>query len=791
MSALELLAEAAVEEPLLVLVDDVQWMDPASQQTLAFLARRTAFDPIVLLATQRDTEPGPMRDRAIPAIDLGPLDDRSAAEVLDGAGPVPDARSRSLILDAAEGNPLALRELPRTITTAAGPDTARLTLTTRLENSFTARLDDLPTPTRTALEVAASNDSQDLDEVVAATGLLLGPVPATVLDAAVLAGLATVEDRSVRFSHPLVRSSIYQRLAPQTRRSVHAALARVTGAERERSVRHRAAAALHPDAALASELERSAESALDRGAATDAAGALERSAQLSVDGQLRRRRLFRAAGLAYEVGSPEYGDRLRARYGDLVHDERDGLRYEWLGELAATDRGGRHRIRVLLASAERAHALDDDALALRFLRAAARRCWTFFPDEPVGRAVVDAADRIHVVDAATRAALLAHGEPLGSADEVLELIDRARGGAYAPTTAYEMGHAAACVGAFDVSEALFAEAVDRLRAEGRLHTLGTSLGLLSWSALRRGRWSTAVSAADEGARLCAETNQPFWHACALAAQGIVTALRGDTSAADVLIDDAERVAAPHQFVAANAVLLVARAASASASGEHDRAFGHLARLHDPFDGGHHPMHGLWSLASLADAAVAADEEDAARKVLATMRPEVRATSSPAGRMNLTYAATVLASDTEHRMRAAIHAGLEAWPHERNRLLLTFGSWLRRRQRLGEARDHLRAARDGFEDMGSAPWAARARDELRAAGEQSPVPPRDAVAGLSPQEAQIASMVAEGLSNREIGERLFLSHRTVGSHLYRMFPKLGVHSRVELVRLVADRRRRDP
>jgi DNA-binding NarL/FixJ family response regulator len=116
--------------------------------------------------------------------------------------------------------------------------------------------------------------------------------------------------------------------------------------------------------------------------------------------------------------------------------------------------------------------------------------------------------------------------------------------------------------------------------------------------------------------------------------------------------------------------------------------------------------------------------------------------------------------------------------------------LRRHHRVQESRDHLRAARDGFDDLGSAPWAARARDELRSTGERSRVRERDAGDGFSPQEAQIASMVAEGLSNREIGERLFLSHRTVGSHLYRMFPKVGVHSRVELVRLMADRRSHD-
>jgi DNA-binding CsgD family transcriptional regulator/tetratricopeptide (TPR) repeat protein len=794
MSALELLADAGVEKPLLVLVDDVQWIDPASQQALAFLARRTAAERIVLLATQRVTEPGPMLDRAFPVVDLAPLDGPAAVEVLDRGARALDARTRARILEVAQGNPLALRELPRTTTTtAAGQDVSVLPLTARLEHSFTTRLDDLDTPTRTALEVAAANDSDDLAEVVAATELLLGPVPSDVLGPAVFVGLADVENHAVRFSHPLVRSSIYQRLAPEARRSRHAALARVLSAEPERAVRHRAAAALHPDAVLASALEHAADRALERGATSEAVSALDRAAQLSPEAGARRHRLFRAAGLAYEVGASGHGDRLRARYRELVHDEHDRVRFEWLGELAATDHAGEHRVDVLLASADRAHAVGDDALALRFLRASALRCWNFCPDRPVGRTVIAAADRLPETEPSDRAALLAHGDPLGRAADVLLLLDRARSGPHDATTAYGLGHAAACVGAFDVSEDLFAEAVDRLRAEGRLHTLGTTLGLLSWSALRRGRWATAVSAADEAARLCAESDQPFWHVSALAAHGVVAALRGDLGAADGLVDEAERIAAPYRFVAANAVIVVARATSAAAAGDHDRAFAHLARLHDPFDPARHPMHGLWSLAAFADAALACGEEDAARKVLAELRPEVAATASPAGRMNLVHAAAVLATedDAETRFRAAVRASSVTWPHEHHRLLLAFGSWLRRRHRVQESRGYLRAARDGFDDLGSGPWGARAREELRTTGEQSHTRERDVADELSPQEAQIAAMVAEGLSNREIGERLFLSHRTVGSHLYRMFPKLGVHSRVELVRLVAERGPRAP
>ena len=229
---------------------------------------------------------------------------------------------------------------------------------------------------------------------------------------------------------------------------------------------------------------------------------------------------------------------------------------------------------------------------------------------------------------------------------------------------------------------------------------------------------------------------------------------------------------------------------ASGQGHYERAFAHLARLHDPSDSAHHPVHGLWSLASLAEAAVMCGETDAARRILTTLRPDVRVTRSSAGQVNLTYAGAVLATEgeIETRLREAIRSDMAMWPIERNRLLLTYGTWLRRRRRARESRDYLREARDGFERLGAKPWAERAREELRAAGERSNLPVADAWEALSPQEIQIASMVIQGLTNREVGERLFISHRTVGSHLYRMFPKLGISSRSELLRLAAERER---
>ena len=282
MAALDLIVEAAARKPVLVLADDVHRIDPSSQRALAFVGRRISSDRVILLATHRDEEEGSLADPTLASIDLAPLDRASAAEILDRAANVLDTRTRTLILEVASGNPLALLELPRTLTAADdATNTDRLPLTRRLELSFAARIGDLDPTTRAALNLAALND-YNVAEIIAATELLVGTATPAVLDPAIAAGLISVEGTAVRFEHPLIRSSIYQRLSPAAQRAGHNALARVLHDSPERALWHWAAAALHPDSALAAALEQSADRALQRGATSNAVYVLERSAQLSV-----------------------------------------------------------------------------------------------------------------------------------------------------------------------------------------------------------------------------------------------------------------------------------------------------------------------------------------------------------------------------------------------------------------------------------------------------------------------------------------------------------------------------
>jgi DNA-binding CsgD family transcriptional regulator len=787
MAALELLAEAATEKPVLALLDDAQWMDPASQSALAFVARRVATDRVVLLATQRDAEPGALLDPGIPALLLGPLDAQSAELVLEIAGASFDARTRSTLLQAARGNPLALLELPRVQRDGSFGDPDLIPLTARLEESFLARMEEFEPRTKRTLEVAATCDSDDLAEITAATELLVGGPVTRALDPAVAAGLLLFDGSTLRFRHPLIRSAILQRLGPDNRRRCHAALAEVLQQRPERALWHRAAATLQPDSLLAAELEATADRAVERGAPANAVRALDRAAQLSTDSAEKRTRTYRAATLCFATGELESGERLRMAYRELIESEHDRLRYEWLTELAGSEREGEHRVTGLLDLARRAAAVGDNELAMDFLRVSAQRCWNYYPGLALGRQVIAVSDELGVCDVPTQAEVLAYGAPFDADQTVRTLVDRVLAESRNATVIHRVGHAAACAGAFDISERLLLEAAEGLRSEGRLPLLGRTLSLLSWTSLRRGHWSASVAAAEEGARLCSESAQPFWQASALVAQSAVAAFRGDFPAAEELVAAAEGMDS-HEFAAASAISLVARAAIAAGRNQPELSLSCLTQLHDVSHPAYHPAHGLWSLASLAEAASLCGEVPAARRLIAALRPEVRNSTSGTGQMNLSIAAAILAPDdeAERLFLAALDIEMTTWPFERYRLLFSYGRWLRRQRRLPEAQQFLRTARDGLDRLGAKPFAERARSELRASGERSHTSAADTWDLLSPQEVQIATMVAKGLTNKDIAKRLFISHRTVGNHLYRIFPKLDITTRGELQLFAAER-----
>lgn len=399
LATLNLLGEAATRTPILLLVEDVHWLDRPSADVLVFVARRLESEPVVLLAATRDGFRCAFDRAGLAELNVGRLDDAAAATLLDAHAPDLQPAVRERILTEAAGNPLALIELPIAIGHAGdrAVSTAWLPLTTRLEQAFAARVSELPTATRLLLLVAALNDRDVLSEALAAAALVGdAPLTADAFTPAVEARLVEVGDATVQFRHPLMRSAVAQRSSIGQRHVIHAAFAQVLADDADRRVWHRAAATTGPDESVASELEAAAERARRRGSVDAAVAALERAARVSEDSVRQGERLLRAAELAFELGRPDLVAGLLRQSAAIELSARQRSRMVWIrdrfddgiGDVAAG-------VRSLTELAERSAADGDTGLALKLLWGAALRCfWT----EPgaVREEVVSVAERLPV-----------------------------------------------------------------------------------------------------------------------------------------------------------------------------------------------------------------------------------------------------------------------------------------------------------------------------------------------------------------------------------------------------------
>ncbi|GAA1616204.1 ATP-binding protein [Actinoplanes couchii] len=774
LATLGLLAEAAAHRPLLVLVEDAQWLDRASADVLVFVARRLEFEPVLLLAALRDGFPGPFTGSGLPELALTRLDRSAAERVVDDRSPGLPPETRERVLREAAGNPLALVELPAGLGAGTSADPAAgLPLTARLERAFADRMTALPPATRDMLLVAALNDSESLAETMTAAGLMTGQDrTADDLEPAVTARLVEVDGEQVRFLHPLMRSAVHGRAGVGLRRRTHAALALVVEFE-DRRVWHRAAATDRPDEAVATELEVAAGRAQRRGGVAAAAAAMERAARLSADPDRRGERLLRAAELAFELGQSETVTRLLAetdRAGLL--SERQQWRIAWIRDSFDDGVLGRTRAAWSLARIAERAAADDPHLALNLLYGAALRCWWTEPGVEARQSVVAAAERVPVDGDDPRLLMvLAFASPIEHGRIVLDALRRQS--SHSGRAARMLGNAAHAVGAFDLAAGFFAGSLAGLRAQGRLALLARALTLHARSCAQLVDLGVAIPAADEAYRLARDTSQPLVAATAQTARATLAALRGEQDEAYRLAAEAERAALPGAAHAVLAAVQIARGSAALADGRNEDALDELQRVFDPADPAYHRAIRCNAVGDLAEAAVRSGRPESVSGVIAEMTAVGRRTPSPALHSGLRHARAMLTGD----FGEALAAG--SWPFPGARAQLGYGEWLRRQRRPAESRAPLRAARDSFDAMGLTPWGDRARAELRAAGETSRGRAPDARDRLTPQELQIAQMAAEGLTNREIGQRLYLSHRTVSTHLHRIFPKLGVTSRADL------------
>ena len=788
LAALDVLSDRAAKVPLLVVVEDAHWLDAATCDVLAFIARRVEMEAIVLLFAARDHPPIQVDGKGLPELRLESLDDASAGALLSAHAPAltPDVRRR--LLDEAGGNPLALMELPLALESEhfdVLPAMAPLPITDRLKRAFASRVSELPSATRSLLLVAALDEVATVGEILAAASLVgNGPTTADDIAPAEAARLVSVSGQTLRFRHPLVRAAIYHAAPTSVRQAVHRGLAQTHAADPDRSVWHQAAALTGPDEQVAADLETAAQRALRRGAPAAAASALERAAQLSDPETNRGNLLVRAAEIELELGRTDLALKHlgEAKLLKLGREERTRL----MLMLEASDEdswSGAARVAAFAEIANQMRGADGPALALKSLLTVAVGCWWGNPTQETRDLVVAAAGRLRAAeDDPALLAVLACADPVKQGALVIDRISRMTPDAIGdPAALHLVGTAATAVLAFDLSWGFLIKAVDGLRAQGRLGLLAQALVSQSWAAIHLAKETQAMSAADEAARLARETGQSRWALAADLAKATVAGERGDIETANALINQAEAELLPIGAQAMLSLVQFARGRYAVAHQLYSDGFECLKRVTDPNDVAFHPFVGWWALADLIEAAAQAGRPEEARRYLDELEAVAAQTSASYLRATVGYARPILAADdkAEALYQAALDSDLSSWPCYRGRLLLNYGRWLRRQRRVAESRAPLRAARESFDALAFDGLAEIARQELRASGETSIRRTPDARDQLTPQELQIAHLAASGLSNRDIGQRLYVSHRTVGSHLYRIFPKLGVSSRSQL------------
>jgi len=710
LAAVNLLAGLAAEQPIAVLADDVQWLDEQSHEALAFIARRTDADPVVVIGALRTGHPGPFLAAGLREIEVVGVDEQAAHKILSAHPRDLSAAEVRQIQCEAAGNPLALRELPAVWRTTGATDPQSVSLPAKLERAFIGRIAELPDVTRDMLLVTAVDPVDTLFEILAATAVLSGhEVAEDVVAPAILGRLVTVTEGHVGFGHPLVRSAVLRAETVRRRQSANAALAAVL-ADPYRRTWHRAQSLVGPDDRIADELETNASMALRRGAVLAAIRDLERSAQLTSTSSRRGHRLLLAAEQAFGLGRADLVDRLTGAARRTALSELDSARLEWLREIFHDGvPGDAIRVVELCDVAARSADAGDRDLALNLLLGAALRCW-WADTGPAARArVVAVATGLGDVETDARyVAALAVAEPVSHCGTVLTLLDRAVPGD--AESLRLLGMAAHAVG----DEVRAADLLDRaetlLRAEGKLGLLPQVLSMQVQIRLELGDWDRAAAAAGEGRQLAIETGQLIWNAGTIACVAREAGLRGDAERALSLAAETELAANRGRLNDLLACVRLAQGCALLATNQPQAAYEQLRRLFDPADSAYHQRERFAGVMFLAEAAAAIGAD--VREVLADLERVAAATPAPILHVHLRYARAVLAPDTkaEARYREALDADLGRWPWARARIELAYGEWLRRRGRAAEARVVLRSAENALERIGATSWAVRARAE---------------------------------------------------------------------------------
>jgi DNA-binding NarL/FixJ family response regulator len=782
-AVLLLIRKASTDRPLLLVVDDLPWLDRASAAVLSFVARRLVGSEVSFLGASRPQTSGFFQTADLPRYQLGPLDDRAAHEIVSLRSPALAPSVRQRVVTEAAGNPLALLELPEALTTdqrrAAAQLPAVLPLTERLESLFAARVAKIPETCRRILLLGALDHSggQDAIRAAGAKGLeLLAPAERE--------GLVDVAPDSRRFvfRHPLVRSAVVTASTTSERQQAHHALAGVSIDDPEHLAWYLGEAAAGSDEEVAAALERSAQLARSRGDALGAIVRLDRAAGLSPESPSRARRLALAAYLGAEsIGRNSGAER---------HLEK--LRTVWptpLLEVAASvtllvnNDGDVLTAHDLLASAlETGEHCFDEALA-DSLFLLLNLSWYSCSAEAWER-YFTLYERLGVPTGSDLALVTRlYADPANpDPDVVAEVMSRL-------TSEYPGGDPSRIIRLATAVQIIdpAGTPMDLVRRVARQARAGAApprrligaLCVIGQDQFETGRWDELAETADEGAQLAAE--QEFHHLTWTFRyqRALVAATRGDDpSGAEELV----------QWAAARRMGIVEKFARRALSlhhvgqGDFPAAYREATAITSAGSLPRFVPQAIDVSLELVEAAVRIGRQAEAEAHAAALRASGVVQVAPRIALISAGAEALVAENDQVRAafgRALASAGAERWPFLRARIQLAYGERLRRMGALAEARVELLAAAEVFRRLDAVPWMERADNERRATG----LSRRRAAIGdppeLTAREREIAELAAAGLTNKEIGERLFLSHRTVGSHLYQLFPKLGLTSRAGL------------
>jgi DNA-binding CsgD family transcriptional regulator len=801
-ATLSLLTTYAENGPVLVVVDDVHWLDESSAEALLFAIRRLVADPIAVILTARDDQPSLLDNSDVPKMRLSGIDQVAAEELLahkDPTGISPSLVERMHRLTG--GNPLALLEIGPQASLGDMPDERWLSVTTRTAQSFLGRSRPLSDRTRRMLVLAAAGNSAD-PGTLARAALLLG-LDFADLTSAERVGLVTLDSGTVTFRHPLARSTIYREADPTWRRRAHEALAEALPAtDLDRRAWHLAAAATGPNADVSAALAQTAERARDRNAFAESADAFERAGRLSPDHVLRTQLLYEAADTAWLAGLSDRSSAIAEEALGQVTDPSVAARIGHLrGHLAMRQGPVMTGYAILVEAAEAAAANGETELSVGMLAEAANACFYAGNSTELTKIATKAAALVpDLPDARTEFLAMTIGGMAsvinGGGTEGPSMI-RCAVDLFESTSQFEgdvrlLAWAVMCalwVRNVETGSAIIDRAIDTARQQVAIGTLPYLLHHLARHQATSDQWSAATGNYHEAIRLARETHQRTDLAAGLAGLAWLEARQGMTECrvhateARELSNELGTAIYDLWAIAALADFELGAGNTASALGyllEFERASRSLG-IHDA---------DLSPAPELIEVYLRLGNRDAAAEAAQQFYRRATFKGQPWALARAARSRGMLASDDQFEppflAALELHSQTpDAFETARTRLI--FGARLRRaRQRL-RSRQELRIAIDLFDRMGATPWVHQATAELGATGETARRRNVTTIDRLTPQERQIALLLAGGSTTREAASALFLSPKTVEYHLRHVYQKLSIHSRPELAAEMARRR----